>query len=546
MGKSLFIKGNIVDLFENRMYPAEIEVDKSHILSISPIEESLSNYIVPGFVDSHVHIESSMLTPSRFAEAAVRHGTVATVSDPHEIANVLGVKGVDAMIKNGFSVPLKFFFGAPSCVPATNFETSGHAISSIQIEELLKRNDIYYLAEVMNYVGVISGDGEVFSKIAAARAAGKKIDGHAPGLRGEDLSKYINAGITTDHECVDLSEAEEKIKKGMVVQIREGSAAKNFDSLLILIDKYPDRVMLCTDDSHPDDLVSGHINKIVANGLSKGVNLYNLLRAASVNPVTHYNIDVGLLREGDPADFIVTNDLETFMPESVYINGDKVMSNKRVWFTPSDLYVSQDFRSSLVKPEDFRVKTGSGKMKVIGAKDKELFTEIIHKTPKLDGNLVVPDPQNDICKIAVINKYEAKSPSAAFVSGFGLKIGAIGGSIAHDSHNIIVIGTDDENMAKIANEIIKSQGGIAATTDSETKFLQLEIGGLMTNASASVVAEKYLDITKFVQQKMGSPLNAPFMTLSFMALLVIPEIKIGDKGLFNVNEFKFTGLFEQK
>ncbi len=536
------IKGNLVDVFNRKIFPARVSVGDGKIESITRIDELLPHYILPGFIDSHVHIESSMLTPVGFSRLAVRYGTVAVVSDPHEIANVAGSEGVKFMIENSKKVPLKVFFGAPSCVPATVFEKSGAVLDSQKVGKLLKRDDIYFLAEVMNFPGVINGDPGVLDKINRAIQYRKPVDGHAPGLTGSDLKKYINAGISTDHECLSLAEAEEKISLGMKIQIREGSAAKGFDLLYELIDRYPDSVMLCSDDIHPGDLLKGHINQMLSRGIKLGVNIFNLIKAASINPVKHYNLPVGMLRTDDHADMVIVDNLDDFGIIETYINGEKVYGQGEVLFKGVNQAFHTKFRTTQVGPDDLKVKATGSRMRVIRAMDGELYTGSGIIAPRVTGGYVVSDPESDVLKITVVNKYENKKPVTAFVSGFGLKKGAIAGSIAHDSHNIIAVGVSDNDIAYAINGIIDLQGGLIAVAYPDTVRLKLEIAGLMTVQEGTAVAQLQQELDDFARQS-GCSLAAPFMSLSFMALLVIPELKISDQGLFDGINFSFTSLF---
>lgn len=540
----MIISGNIVDVVRKRIFKGQLIIQDGIIADVVETENAEDVYILPGLIDAHVHIESSMLTPVEFSRLAVQHGSVGSVSDPHEIANVLGTEGVDFMIGNGKETPFKFYFGAPSCVPATEFETSGSKIDTEEIFKLMSRNDIYYLSEMMNFHGVIFGDEEVIKKIAAAKKNNKPVDGHAPGVTGEDLRKYINTGISTDHECTNIKEAEEKIKNGMKIQIREGSAAKNFNALYKLIDKYPDNVMLCSDDLHPDDLVKGHMNKLVRKGIKKELDFFNIIRAATLNPVKHYNINAGLLQKNDPADFIIVDDPLEFNVLETYIDGNTVYNNGKVLILPSVTLPLNKFFCKPVDSGELEIKVQGGKINVIRAFDGELFTkkEIVNANTK-DG-LVVPDLQNDILKIVVKNRYENTKPVAAFIKGFGLREGAIAGSIAHDSHNIIAVGTNDSDICSAINNIIDNKGGIAVCTEKNIYDLQLNIGGIMSGDDGFMVAGKY-EFLNNKAKELGSCLDAPFMTLSFMALLVIPELKLGDKGLFDGNKFGFTSLFTE-
>ncbi|MGF1584501.1 MAG: adenine deaminase [Bacteroidales bacterium] len=536
------IKGNLVDVHERIIYPAVITIIEGKIVNIEKTNEVFESFILPGLIDSHVHIESSMLTPSGFAHIAVQHGTIGVVSDPHEIANVIGAEGVEFMIRNGKTIPFKFFFGAPSCVPATEFESSGGQINPEDVDDLLKREDVYFLSEMMNFPGVINGNKEIGLKIASAHKYSKPIDGHAPGLTGKDLEMYIKAGITTDHECVSLDEAVEKISHGMRIQIREGSAARGFDLFSELIGTFPEMVMLCTDDLHPNDLVKGHINLLLARGVAKGINIFDLLNAACLNPVLHYNLPVGLLRIGDPADLIVVNDLKQFEVLSTYINGELVYNGDKTIFNQVHSNIDKEFRTKHITQDEIVVPAKEDNIRVIEVFDGELFTGNRVFKAKIQNGIALADTRRDICKIVVVNKYELNQPAVGFITGFGLKHGALAGSVAHDSHNVIAVGTNDEDIENAINKVIDMKGGLAAFSDDQNMSLQLEIAGLMTNRDGRVVAGEYSDIENFAKS-LGSKLRAPFMSLSFMALLVIPELKIGDKGLFDVANFSFTSLF---
>jgi adenine deaminase len=537
------IKGKLIDIVQRRIYNAAVQVENGKIAKIEKIKENQEHYIMPGFIDAHVHIESSMLNPSEFSRLAVQHGTVATVSDPHEIANVCGIEGVDYMIKDAEKSPLKLHFTAPSCVPATGFETSGHVLDSKAIETLLKKDKIVALGEMMNFPGVIHNDPEVHAKIKASLDQNKPVDGHAPEITGKDAETYINAGITTDHECASLNEALEKIDKGMSIQIREGSAAKNFDALHSLLSSHPEKCMLCTDDSHPDDLKQGHINKIVARALKAGHNLFDVLRAASLNAAKHYKLNVGMLQKGDPADFILVDTIEDFNVLSAYIDGELVFDNGRIMFQVSETKPINNFvLSSHLLPKEFEITSDGSRFKIIQAFDGSLLTGMFeHSLPKMNGKLQ-PDPLSGINKITVVNRYEKNpTPSIGFIQGFGINRGAIASTVAHDSHNIVAIGVDDENIAKVVNKLIDTKGGLALTDGNEIYHLPLPVGGLMSSENGDIVAESYKALNS-KSSDIGCSLNAPFMTMAFMALLVIPKLKIGDKGLFDVSTFSLTQI----
>lgn len=552
----LTIRGKLVDVHQKKIYPAEILVENERIISITNLEEGIKaqetgnkneHFILPGFIDAHVHIESSMLIPSEFARLAVVHGTVATVSDPHEIANVCGMNGVEYMIDNGMTVPFKFNFGAPSCVPATIFETAGAAINSSHIEEMMQRRDILYLSEMMNFPGVLNKDAEVMKKIESAKKHQKPVDGHAPGLRGAAAHQYISAGISTDHECFTAEEALDKLKYGMNIIIREGSAAKNFEALVELLNDHEDKMMFCSDDKHPDSLVDGHINQLCERAVAKGIDVFKVLKAACVNPVAHYKLKVGLLRQNDFADFIVVKDLEKFEVVQTYINGQLVAENGKTLIKqpttllPGIKYVN-NFSCSKKKTADFAVDgTLHSSIPVIEALDGQLITNNIMHELKSDGKNLISDPENDILKIVVVNRYKNAPVAKAFIKNFGLKKGAIASSVAHDSHNIVAVGVDDESICQAVNDIIDHKGGVSCVGGKQNIMLPLPVAGLMSGEDGYMVAEKYSAIDQAAKE-LGSQLSAPFMTLSFMALLVIPHLKLSDLGLFDGDVFRFVDL----
>jgi adenine deaminase len=538
------ISGKIVDVVARRIFQGKVKVKNGTIQEIVECESGPDVYILPGLIDAHIHIESSMLIPSEFARVAVVHGTVATVSDPHEMGNVMGVQGVKFMIDNGKRLPFHFYFGAPSCVPATPFETSGASIGLEELEELLKSEDIYGLAEMMNVPGVLFNDPLVKAKLQLAEKYGKPIDGHAPGLMGEDAETYIAAGISTDHECFTLEEAVWKIQHGMKVLIREGSAARNFDDLMPLVGMYPEMVMFCSDDKHPNDLVKGHINDLVQRAVAAGYNPLDVIRCCTFNPVKHYNLAVGLLQTGDPADFIVVDDMVGFHVLQTYIKGAKVAENG----TPLlDSFVEKPlnlFHANVLGCEDITVKPAPGKMRVIKVIEGQLVTdEILEEVTRTEDN-VVGNTERDILKLVVKDRYTDKPPAVAFIHGFGLQQGAIASSIAHDSHNIIAVGVDDNSIKEAINLIIHAKGGISVVTEDTRLVLPLPFGGIMSGEDGFVVASRY-DHFDSVAKSIGAKPAAPYMTLSFMALLVIPKLKLSDKGLFDGVNFTFTQLFHE-
>ncbi|MDO6433010.1 adenine deaminase [Flavitalea sp. BT771] len=567
------ITGQLVDIFAEKIFPAEVVLADGKVQSITPLKpgdegySQQSPYILPGFIDAHVHIESSLLIPSEFARMATIHGTIATVSDPHEIANVCGLPGVEFMIRNGNTVPFYFNFGAPSCVPATIFETAGAALSAVKVKELLQRNEIKYLSEMMNFPGVLNHDQEVMSKIAAARDLGKPVDGHAPGILGEQAKQYIDAGISTDHECVTAEEALDKLKYGMKILIREGSAARNFDALAPLLNDHSDQMMLCSDDKHPDSLLLGHIDQLCARAIAKGIPLFNVLKAACLNPVLHYKLDSGLLRVGDPADCIMVEDLKEFKVLKTFVKGQLVAENGNPRIASTHLVPSapplggpsmleadpiNNFNAAPRTVADFAYpldKWGEQEnveqVYVIEALDGQLITnKLIAPVVEVNPNdgLLESNVEKDILKIVVVNRYGPAPVAKSFVKNFGLKRGAIASSVAHDSHNIVAVGVDDESICKAVNLIIAQKGGLACVDPgAEVKelILPLPVGGLMSLNDGFAVAEAYTAIDHMAKE-LGSKLRAPFMTLSFMALLVIPHLKLGDLGLFDGDGFRLV------
>ncbi|MDX1773373.1 adenine deaminase [Oceanihabitans sediminis] len=535
------IQGNIVDIPNSRIFKGEVHIEDGKITSVVEKDNSNNHFILPGFVDAHIHIESSMLVPSEFAKLAVQHGSVATVSDPHEIANVLGVAGVEFMIENGKQVPFKFHFGAPSCVPATSFESAGAVIDSEGIKLLMENPDIKYLAEMMNYPGVLFDDEEVLKKIAHAKANNKPVDGHAPGVRGEDISKYIAAGISTDHECFTYEEALEKLQKGMKILIREGSAAKNFEALIDLLPEHFENMMFCSDDKHPDDLIIDHINKLCARAVAKDIDVFKVLQAACINPVKHYNLDVGLLQIGDAADCIVVEDLKDFKTLQTYVDGELVYDFGKVHIKDVIFENLNNFHTEKKEVTDFRIDSSAEKFRVIEALEGQLVTnELVEEATIENGNLV-SNIENDVLKMTVVNRYNNDKPAVAFIKNFGLKEGAIASSVGHDSHNIIAVGVSDEAICKAVNLIIENKGGICAVSNSEEKIVPLPVAGIMSDQDGETIGKAYATLDTMAKQ-LGSALHAPYMTLSFMALLVIPSLKLSDKGLFDGNTFQFTSL----
>ncbi|MFN2313435.1 MAG: adenine deaminase [Bacteroidales bacterium] len=538
------VSGKIIDLHLRRIYPGTVTISAGKVKKLEETENSPDLYIMPGLADAHVHIESSMLVPSHFAVAAVRHGTVAVVADPHEIANVMGKEGVRFMLDNAATVPVKMLFGAPSCVPATSSETAGARISAEDIEELLRHERVGFLAEMMNFPGVIYDDAEVYRKLAAAKKAGVPIDGHAPGLSGDELKKYIGSGISTDHECTSLEEALEKISGGMKILIREGSAAKNLDSLAPLLNYYPGEVMLCTDDLHPETLAKGHINKIVARLIDMGYDLFNVIRAASVNTAEHYRINAGLLREGDPADFIVVDDPAKMNVLQTWIDGELVFDGEKALFSPGEIKKINRFKCTRLLTDEISVPNEGGKLRVIVAENGSLVTGSEEVSPG-EEPFVSANTEKDILKIVVKERYNDRPPAVGFIRGFGLKKGAMASSVAHDSHNIIAVGTNDRDIITAINLLVEAEGGMSAVSEDGSEILKLPVAGIMSDMPVTAMASRYERLSETVRS-FGCCLDAPYMTLSFMALLVIPRLKLSDRGLFDGLAFRHVPLFIKK
>ncbi len=540
------MKVNYINILERKIEAVELQFAHGSITSLTCIggEDKQLPYVLPGFVDAHVHIESSMLTPSQFARLAVVHGTVATVSDPHEIANVLGMQGVEYMISEGKRSPFKFCFGAPSCVPATIFETAGAVLDAEDIASLLSKEEVGYLAEVMNFPGVLNGEQDLLKKLEWAKKFGKPIDGHAPGLRGADAKAYIDAGISTDHECFTYEEASEKIKYGAKILIREGSAARNFEALVPLFKHHPADLMFCSDDKHPDNLEEGHINLLVKRALLLGYNLWDVLKAACINPVHHYNLPVGLLYPQQPADFIVIDNLSDFNILETYLDGALVAKDGKSLLPDLRSEHPNLFNCLPTKPDDFIIKAKNlpVPVRVIDALEGQLITNSSLASLPLTERGYQSDPKQDVLKITVINRYENAKPAVGFIRNFGLSKGAMASSVGHDSHNILAVGCDDMSISKAVNLIIENKGGLAAVGPDREMILPLPIAGLMTDRDGYQVAKDYTKLDQYVKDELHSTLKSPFMTLSFMALLVIPALKLSDKGLFDGNKFEFVAL----
>lgn len=540
--------GNIVDVVKGEIYFGRMDVEAGIIKNIEKLaaEDPKSTYWMPGFVDAHVHIESSMLVPDEFARAALKHGTLASVSDPHEIANVLGMKGIDFMLERASLTPFKTLFGAPSCVPATPFESAGAQFSAKEIQMLLETGKAGYVSEMMNYPGVINGAKDVAEKLSVAKAFNVPVDGHAPGLVGEQAKRYAQAGIATDHECTRLEEAESKIHAGMHILIREGSAARDFETLFPLIDKYPEKVMLCSDDKHPDDLMVEHIRNMVIRALEKGGNLFNVLRAATLNPVKHYQLDLGLLQEGDAFDAIEVSNLREFNVLNGFIKGKKVVENGRCLIQKQALKSINVFNARNIDESSLMLEHPGTTCRVIAAEDGKLYTRQLNMTVPEKEGFITADLKQDILFLVVLNRYKNTPPAVALIHGFGIKGsdgqgGAMASSVAHDSHNIVAVGTSAKWLVRAINRLIEHRGGLVAVDSSGEASLPLPVAGLMSDQSVEEVGPAYHNLNNKARE-MGSTLSAPFMTLSFMSLLVIPELKLSDQGLFDGTRFQFCEL----
>jgi len=542
--------GHIVDVVNRRIFDGCIEIQNGRIIRITQAEVPESAvYILPGFYDAHVHIESTLLLPEYYARLAVEQGTVGAIADPHEIANVLGKQGVEYMIQNGKKVNFHFHFAASPCVPASPFETAGAELSVEDIQDLLRRDEVYGLGEVMNVPGVLNQDPQLMQKIAAAQACGKPVDGHAPNVSGDDLAQYAKAGITTDHECTTLELARERVQQGMLVQVREGSAACDFEALAPIIGEAPGQVMFCSDDKYPDELAKGYINEMCRRAVHKGIDVMDVLTAACVVPVQHYHLDSGLLQVGDWADFITVDNLYEFNLSETFIRGEQVVedgiyTSKLIRdFTPANENYPNHFEADPITIEDIQVPAQQGAMKVIETAEESLLTHVSLVKPKVVNQMVVSDTDEDVLKLVCINRYQKQKPVVAFVRGFGLKHGALASTIAHDAHNIIAVGVDDKDIVDAVNSVIKMQGGLVIADGQQLLELMLPIAGLMSYRDGDKVARRHHQL-KNIATRIGCKYKAPFMTLAFMSLSVIPELKLTDRGLFDGTKFEYTNLWE--
>jgi adenine deaminase len=547
MSSTFTIQANVVNILARTICPATLHVAAGRVAAIEPHAgasgpDAALPYALPGFIDAHVHVESSLLVPSEFARLALPHGTVATVSDPHEIGNVLGVAGVQYMLDNAAAVPFKFCFGAPSCVPATPFETAGAEITAADIEVLFHNPKIGYLAEMMNWPGVLHRDPGVVEKIELALRAGRPVDGHAPGLRGSDAERYASAGISTDHECFTATEARDKLAAGMKILIREGSAARNFDALIELLPQHYANLMFCSDDKHPDTLLLGHINQLVQRAVALGYNVFDVLQVACLNPIEHYRLPVGQLRVGDPADFILVDNLTDFGVQQTYLDGVLVAEQGHCLLPAAPIAISNNFHAQPLQASALATPASSLLVPVIECFDGQLITARRNLSLPLANGCPQPDLAQDVLKLVVLNRYTpGAAPAVAFIKGFGLTQGALASSVGHDSHNITAVGCDDESLARAINLVVAAQGGLAAVSANGTEqALALPVAGLMSDRPGPEVAATYSALDEFAKAQLGSGLQAPFMTLSFMALLVIPSLKLSDKGLFDGDKFEFV------
>jgi adenine deaminase len=534
------IKGNLLNVFTEEIYPAEISVQNGLITCVKPVRDNFKDFILPGFIDAHIHIESSMLVPSRFAEVVVPHGTTSVVADPHEIANVMGSAGIHYMMDDAASVPLNVFFTASSCVPATGFETSGAVVDTKEIDQLLSREDVVALGEMMNYPGVLAENEEVLAKITAAKKHNKPVDGHAPLLSGDDLCKYISVGISTDHECISKEEVKEKRKLGMKVMLRQGSSAKNLKDLIGGGGDF-----IVSDDKHPPDLIEGHVDLMLKEAVELGLDPVEAVKMVTFNPATHYKINRGLIAPGRVADLVVVDDLENLNVKQVIISGKLVAQDNKALFSVNPLEIGKSFLLNHKRPDDFEIFSKQEKeiVRVIEVTEGQLITREREAVLEVENGKIQIDQDEDILKIAVVERYGHNWISNGFVHGFGLKKGAIASSVAHDSHNIIVVGTNTLDMADSVNQLVNNGGGLINGFKKDFNSLNLPIAGLMSINSAEEVSREF-NLLQIAVKEMGCKLESPFMTLSFMALLVIPQLKMSDLGLFDSDKFQFVDVIK--
>lgn len=541
----MLIKGNILNVFTDEIYPGEIKIEHGIIESIKEVNADFNDIIVPGFIDAHIHIESSMLTPSRFAEIALRHGTTSVIADPHEIANVMGMDGIDYMIDDAKKTPLKYYFTAPSCVPATKFEKSGATISPNIIDNLLSRPEFVALGEVMDYNAVISNEKSILEKIKIAKKYHKPIDGHAPLLSGKNLQKYVKHGVITDHESTTKKEVAEKKRMGMKIMIREGSESKMLEKLI-----YSNCDFIVSDDLKPEDLINGHLDKCLRKAVDYGMDPYEAIKLVTINPAEHYNLNAGSISPGKSADLVFIDNLRDFTVKRVVINGNTIFKKQKLVFRANPRPIDTTLHVSLTKPEDFDLKAQnpahkSATVNLINVSDNTIITKQSSAKLSIQKKTIIPSVFEDILKISVVDRYGGNTISNGFVKGFGIKNGAIASSVSHDSHNIIVVGTNSEYMSRATNHLIENKGGLAAISNQAKLDVTLPIAGLMSDKPAKVVANNSAKLNELVSN-MGCELSSPFTSLSFMALPVVPEVKMTTNGLFNVNTHQFIDIIKEE
>ncbi len=550
----LLTNAQIINVFSGEIIPGEMAISDGLIVGFGQyeakkVEDLNGRYVAPGFIDGHVHIESSMACISEFARAVVVHGTTTVAADPHEIANVLGLSGIEYMLQSAEEQPMNIYFTLPSCVPATDMETAGARLTAEDLKPFLNKDRIIALAEMMNFPGVIYRDPDVLAKISAARQQKKPIDGHAPGLEGPQLYAYISAGIQSDHECTTEHEAIEKLRSGMHIMIRQGTCAKNLQTLLPAVnEKTARRMMWCSDDRHPHDLIAeGHIDSIVYEAIQSGLDPILAIQMATLNPAEYFNLDhLGALAPGRQADLVVFSDLKKPVIEKVYSRGILIAENGKILPTiqiPSAASVPPSMHVDLQKI-DFAIPADKKQIRVIEIVPEQVITHQRIEEITVKNKQAVSDPSKDLLKMAVVERHSGSGNiGKGFVKGLGLKHGALASSVAHDSHNIIVVGTTDEDMRAALEAVVKMGGGLAAVSDARVRAeLALPIAGLMSLEPVQRVRDQ-LDKLIEATHDMGTPLKDPFMTLSFLALPVIPELKLTDIGLVDVNKFEVVPLF---
>lgn len=551
----VFKNVSVINVLSEEIYKADVAVKNGIIAGIGndykgKIEiNGEGKFLSPSFIDGHVHIESSMLLPSEYAKLVVATGTTTVVADPHEISNVIGLHGISFMREASKDLPLDVYMTLPSCVPATPYETSGFELNSYDLSLLIDKEWILGIAEMMNFPGVVNLDKEVLSKIKLGLQNNKRIDGHAPLLSGKELCAYVAAGVNSDHECTCPNEAIEKLRAGMYLMVREGSAAKDLDALLPVLKSYPTRkCIFVTDDRYPSALKK-HINAMVKRAVEYGIAPVKAIQMASINTAEYFGLKkLGAIAPGYKADLLLLNNLEDFSPLMVIKNGKIVAKEDHLTVDIPEKNLSS-LRGTVnirwLEKEDLKIKAKSYKVKVIEVSDGQLVTKSVIGNVKINNGYAESNPDEDIIKILVIERHKASGNiGKGFVKGFGIKSGAIASTVAHDSHNMIVIGTNDDDMFKAIKELVKSQGGKVIVQNGEVKAkLELPIAGIMSDEKADIVLEK-LSKLKDAEKAIGCSIKEPFMTMSFLSLSVIPEIKLTDKGLMNVVENKFVDLFE--